>query len=913
MVIDLGLLDAPQAEPCGDHGIERGPSAPAVFRNAYARSEAEALRTASTIALHLATTGPSSASPPARLRKQARIGQRWTRAEYAAHLGEAVSVDPRPRARVLALETGDGWQAAWDLDALDASECANLFADVFSAPVLIGHDLAFALNWAAGYTAARPKRLIDTMLVLRVLRPRRVLNVHIHAAELPAEHPIQGMIRRNSGKTAGASLAACAAAVGECWPEPGFPAYEDWTLAPLSPEHLQEGLEQARLAGRVALKLLDAELFDPHELVQRVDADRNAALYHVFERATLELAEMHRRGMPFDVRRAKALIKRERREVPEAVGALVKEAPDLADWAQALHTESSGEPTALKEALDACLYRRIGRGLPRSSSGEPVTGASALRREQLGTDRVVQEYLRLRAAKQRLETAERLMAYAEHDGRIRSRFSLDSETGRMASKAPNVQSLPADSAFLGLVAASAGHEILTLDYAAIDMRIAAALAARTHEHIEAVARGEAQMPEGAAWLGLDLRPEREAPRRVPERPDREAGFEAWRAYYAAVIESGLACVRAEGHRLRDAFHYGADVHLVTAIALQSYAGALDLGGEDPLAYVLNRDQGRLKQEHADARQRAKAANFGLLFGMSLDSFYAYGIGSCGLEWTREEAAAARAAWFATYPEIALWQAWTRHADALPRRRRPRGVFRDPSTGETEVREQRIWMPSSLSGCTLVATRYTDALAFPTQCSGAEMLLDAIGRLSPQAKACLVGAVHDELLLEVASHRVDKVSADAQAAMLEAAQARLDPYGVPAELEIHHGVDAGRTERIPLVHDRYDRRVVAESHAVDHAGDGAWSLADVAEAAEERAAIVAESTGEGAEAVARTARRFYAHAFGVERNAGCAGEPFGHCCDDGARLRGECEAAVASYDAPTPEPNKTGQGLDKGQA
>ncbi|MCG5537387.1 hypothetical protein [Halorhodospira sp. 9622] len=75
---------------------------------------------------------------------------------------------------------------------------------------------------------------------------------------------------------------------------------------------------------------------------------------------------------------------------------------------------------------------------------------------------------------------------------------------------------------------------------------------------------------------------------------------------------------------------------------------------------------------------------------------------------------------------------------------------------------------------------------------------------------------------------------------------------------------------------------------------------MAEAAEERAAIVAESTGASAEDVARSSKRFYAHVFGPGQETGCCRAAFDRYCDEGARLKREYEAAVAACDASLPE-------------
>lgn len=73
----------------------------------------------------------------------------------------------------------------------------------------------------------------------------------------------------------------------------------------------------------------------------------------------------------------------------------------------------------------------------------------------------------------------------------------------------------------------------------------------------------------------------------------------------------------------------------------------------------------------------------------------------------------------------------------------------------------------------------------------------------------------------------------------------------------------------------------------------WTADEIDEAAEERRAIIEESTGQDAEAIARGARAFYAHICGEAQRTGCCRAPLGSYCATGAQLRVEYEAAVSN--------------------
>ena len=117
---------------------------------------------------------------------------------------------------------------------------------------------------------------------------------------------------------------------------------------------------------------------------------------------------------------------------------------------------------------------------------------------------------------------------------------------------------------------------------------------------------------------------------------------------------------------------------------------------------------------------AKPANFGLIYGMSARTLRAYAWSDYGLDWTLEQAAAIRNAFFKLYPAIRPWQrARGRDAELLGEvwsiAGRPRRAAWEPN-GE-------LW--------------YTIALNHCVQGSGADVLLDAMARVDRELPGTLI--------------------------------------------------------------------------------------------------------------------------------------------------------------------------------
>ena len=174
--------------------------------------------------------------------------------------------------------------------------------------------------------------------------------------------------------------------------------------------------------------------------------------------------------------------------------------------------------------------------------------------------------------------------------------------------------------------------------------------------------------------------------------------------------------------MTEAYRNGLDLHAVTA------AGMLGLKPDqfDPE-----------QQAHKDARQKAKAVNFGVIFGSGPSGLREFARDAYNLQFTVQEARAVIDRFLTTYPGVARWQ---RQQEA--RTRQTRMV----STEGGRV-YRFAWEPGGEYSRNL-------ALNLPIQGTAAEIAIEALIRIDARlrerlpGKAQLVLQVHDEFVVEV---------------------------------------------------------------------------------------------------------------------------------------------------------------------
>jgi DNA polymerase-1 len=231
------------------------------------------------------------------------------------------------------------------------------------------------------------------------------------------------------------------------------------------------------------------------------------------------------------------------------------------------------------------------------------------------------------------------------------------------------------------------------------------------------------------------------------------------------VDVRAAVEAAPGKILLDADYGQIELRIVAELASEEVMRSVFAAGQDIHKLTAATILGVSVDEVTPAqRDMAKPANFGLIYGMGAKTLREYAWSDYGLDWTLEQAAAIRSAFFELYPAIRFWQrARGRDAEQLGEvwsiAGRPRRAAWEPN-GE-------LW--------------YTVALNHCVQGSGADVLLDAMARVDRELPGTLILSLHDELLLEVAADQAEQAAKVVLAEQMTAAFSKWFPHASTVKL------------------------------------------------------------------------------------------------------------------------------------
>lgn len=211
------------------------------------------------------------------------------------------------------------------------------------------------------------------------------------------------------------------------------------------------------------------------------------------------------------------------------------------------------------------------------------------------------------------------------------------------------------------------------------------------------------------------------------------------------IELRIAAEYVRDENMVRAFREGKDLHKYTA------------------SLVLEKAEEEVSKEE---RQLAKAMNFGLIYGISARGLSAYARGSYGVELSLSAAEVFRERFFKFFPSFKRWH------DNVKKKLR-----------EGEIRD------TTLLGRFYRASTFTDAVNYPIQGSGADLLKLAVLMLGIEFKkrnlsAKVVNLVHDEVVVECGEEEAEEVEDALCDAMVRAGHIVLKH--VPVSVEITKG-------------------------------------------------------------------------------------------------------------------------------
>ena len=225
------------------------------------------------------------------------------------------------------------------------------------------------------------------------------------------------------------------------------------------------------------------------------------------------------------------------------------------------------------------------------------------------------------------------------------------------------------------------------------------------------------------------------------------------------IELRIAAFIAQEPTMLDAYAKGLDIHTITASKVTN----------KPLAEVTK-----------DDRTKAKAVNFGFLYGMWWKSFQDYAYTNYGVVLTEEQAQKAHKDYFDLYRGLTTWhQSQKREVTATGQVASPLGRIR---------RLHNIFSP--LQSKRMDAERM--AINFPVQSMASDICLMALINLRKNLEepfAYIVGQVHDSILFEVRDNMLNAVCKVIKETMEDTSWLKRDfgiKLNVPIQVEIKYG-------------------------------------------------------------------------------------------------------------------------------
>ncbi|MBD2395967.1 bifunctional 3'-5' exonuclease/DNA polymerase [Cyanobacterium aponinum FACHB-4101] len=213
------------------------------------------------------------------------------------------------------------------------------------------------------------------------------------------------------------------------------------------------------------------------------------------------------------------------------------------------------------------------------------------------------------------------------------------------------------------------------------------------------------------------------------------------------IELRIASEVASDKTMIEAYNRGEDLHKLTA------------------SIVLNKPLSEVTKED---RQIAKSANFGLIYGASVNGFRGYAESNYGISLSESEAKTIMDNFFKSYSGLAQWH------------KKTKSRIYNQGVNETRTLSNRIRYFDNASPQQILNT--------PIQGTGADMLKLALGRLVSALKpygnkAKILATVHDEIILEAHESVAEDVAKTLSEVMVNSGKEFLKKVPIEADSSI----------------------------------------------------------------------------------------------------------------------------------
>jgi DNA polymerase-1 len=802
------------------------------------------------VAIACFSTGPVPVSYGNRSRKIEQILGVPVK-EYHESMGVAAAFNSDARLRILAIRVESGVCHIIDFDDKSwgdqKSADRSRLIQSLSGKIWVGHNLTQALVWLTEFVRdVRPLRLIDTALIAQILCPDIVIDAHEAAVtDLESEAPdsiILNTLASRKGQNKGDSYSVPFSLIAALHLGRRHinTVHNDWSVRTLSHAHQSIATRTViDYAAAARIMMGCPERSRVVDLLKAIDSHETAWSFHQFEKSIPGLVAMRKKGVYFDRDAATKVVENIEHEIAYNCDVLIEAMPSIEPFRTNLMTNKIS--VDVKNQICQAFAEKTGVALPKSKDGKTWITSAKQMILTYGNAPFACAWIDLHSALVKRNTIQDLIDRTStvSDSRLRSLFMITTVSGRVTSRDPQLHSIPDVDFIKSLFCAPPPdargvRKIASMDFTAIEMVMAAGLAERCHDQmavalqsilVDLKSPGRAKVRTGRydrlgtmgwmRWLlessnliqdyliEWDWQDDYEGPIREPlPKPDVENGFkfEEWAAYRASQLVSWIDKVRRKGGFRMNAparltmssiFKEGVDPHLVTAIESMRRAGMIDLAPFDSaIEWLGNKsfaERESLKEEFKDYRRKSKATNFGVIYGMQVDTLHAHGITDFGLTWSRSDAEEQFKGWFETYPEIGLWQCVTQ----IGGKHRTDRIDLASKSMISKKNVGQFFIAHTISGRKIVADRLTAALSYQDQGSAAEMtaavfsgLFDAA--IDPEKPNDSVGSrmilfIHDEFVFEDYEHEIDKTMKIAYNTAMRISNEYTKAHSIPVNL------------------------------------------------------------------------------------------------------------------------------------
>lgn len=331
---------------------------------------------------------------------------------------------------------------------------------------------------------------------------------------------------------------------------------------------------------------------------------------------------------------------------------------------------------------------------------------------------MVGDLLKFRAATKQLSGfIEGWKPYLDLHSRLHPVFKLHGTvTGRLSCEHPNLQQVPRDPRIRNLITAPEGWTLIEMDLSQIELRIAAELA-------NEVNLLQIFFDEGDPHWETAIREIERGGGRKKE-----------------MIKTAKAHHKMKGKKYKKMKYHEAVQYV------------LDIGGDEAVEAVKHWVETKALKEAfvnwKEDRKKAKAINFGYLYGMWWKKFKLYARDNYGVDVTDKEAEASRVAFFDLYPAFPKWH-----------KRQQRFARMNGYVRSLSGRKRRLPLAMGREDTPSRREAQRQAINSPVQSFANELNLMAaleMHKYFPKKAFRIVGTVHDAILMLVRNDHVKAV-------------------------------------------------------------------------------------------------------------------------------------------------------------